>query len=324
MRILITGGAGFIGSHMAEHHLNKGHTVHVIDDLSTGTQQNIDLFKKNPNYHFTAGNILTFSELTELVCWADRIYHLAAYVGVLRVIHDSENLLAINIAGTERVLRAAKLSKRNPRIMLASSSEVYGDGHAKPLSEKSNLIIGEGRKSCSAYVVSKISLEYFGLSYYEHYEMAVTPVRIFNTIGPRQLSQYGMVVPRFIKNAIQNDPISVYGTGEQTRSFCDVRDTVAILDCLAENPKAHGEIVNVGQEQEVSINHLAKEIKRIAKSASPIQHVSYDDAYGEGFEDFMFRCPDVTKLMQLTNNYKYQWNLQKSLTDLIAKTRNKT
>ena len=318
MRVLVTGGAGFIGSHLAEYHLNNHDSVHVLDDLSTGTEKNIAPLKANPNFHFTKTDILTFPELEKVACWADRIYHMAAVVGVLKVINDSGKLLSTNISATERLLRAAKLSNRNPRILLASSSEVYGDGHAKPLKETATLFIGGARKGCTAYTVSKIALEYFGLSYYEQYDMQITSLRIFNTIGPRQVSHYGMVVPRFIHSAINNEPIVVYGTGEQTRSFCDVRDTVALMDAIAKNPLANGKVLNVGQDHEVSMNHLAELIKKLANSSSDIKHISYEEAYGEGFEDIMFRRPDLSRLLELTA-YQYKWDLENTLADLIKR-----
>ena len=322
MHVLVTGGAGFIGSHIAEFHLNNHDVVHVLDDLSTGTEDNIAAFKSNPNFSFTKTDILTFPDLEKMVGWADRIYHMAAVVGVLKVINDSERLLATNITGTERLLRAARLSNRKPRLLLASTSEVYGDGHEKPLNEGMSLIIGAGKKSCTAYAVSKIALEYFGLSYYEQYGLSVTILRLFNTIGPRQVGQYGMVVPRFIHSAMTHEPILVYGTGTQTRSFCDVRDVVSIMDAIANNPHTVGKVLNVGQDHEVSINQLASLVKQIANSPSEIKHISYAEAYGEGFTDFMFRRPDLTQLLRLTE-YQYKWDLQKTITDLVARHRSK-
>ena len=318
MRVLITGGAGFIGSHLVEYHLNNNDVVHVLDDLSTGTEQNIVSFRNNPNFQFTKANILTSPDLEKGVCWADRIYHMAAVVGVFQVIKESEKLLATNIIGTERLLRFTKLSDRNPRVLLASTSEVYGDGTASPSKEDANLIIGEGKKSCSAYAVSKIAGEYFGLSYYEHFKLPVTILRIFNTIGPRQLGQYGMVVPRFVHAAIQQEPILVYGTGLQTRSFCDVRDMVMMMDKIANTPETSGKIFNVGQDQEISINDLATLVKKLANSPSDIKHISYEEAYGEGFSDFMYRRPSLAKLNTFIA-YQHQWDLTATISDLIAK-----
>lgn len=318
MRVLVTGGAGFIGSQLVEYHLKNQDVVHVIDDLSTGDERTNVAFAANPNFQFTHADILTYPDLEKLACWADRIYHMAAVVGVMKVINDSERLLATNIAATERLLRAAKLSDRKPRLLLASSSEVYGNSLSNASREDSNLIIGEGKKSCSSYVVSKIAVEYFGLSFYQHYGLRTTSLRIFNTIGPRQRGGYGMVVPRFIKSAINNEPIDVYGSGQQTRSFCDVRDTVVLMDQIASNELTVGEVLNLGQDQEISINELAHLIKEIANSSSEIRHISYEQAYGEGFEDIMSRRPDLTKLQHVTE-FTYQWNLKKTLADLIFK-----
>ncbi len=318
MHVLVTGGAGFIGSHIVEYHLNNHDVVHVLDDLSTGTQENIDLFKNNPNFHFTRTDILTFPEIEKVVCWADRIYHMAAVVGVLRVIANSEKLLTTNIIATERLLRAAVLSKRNPRVLLASTSGVYGDGHARLLQEHFDLIIGGGKRSCESYAISKIAVEAFGLAFYEHYGLAITNLRIFNTIGPRQRGRYGMVVPRFIKSALSNEPIMVYGTGMQTRSFCDVRDLVSLLDKIANNEQTIGDVLNVGQDEDISINALAQLVKKISTSDSDVKHISYDEAYGKGFSDIMFRRPDLTKLHALIA-YRYQWDLQSTLTDLITR-----
>jgi UDP-glucose 4-epimerase len=320
MRVLVTGGAGFIGSNLVEFHMRQGDEVHVLDDLSTGREENIAQHIGQPNFFFTKTDILIFPELEKVVCWADRIYHMAAVVGVLKVMGDSERLLATNISATERVLRFAKVSTRKPRILLASTSEVYGEGHTKSLKETSSLILGAQKKSCVAYSVSKIALEYFGLAFYDHFGLSITILRLFNTIGPRQIGYYGMVVPRFIDSAVGGEPIVVYGTGEQTRSFCDVRDLVAILDKLANNPKSIGEIVNVGQDHEVSINELASLAKETAKSSSEITHISYEKAYGKGYEDIMFRRPDLTKLKQLVT-YDYQWDLKATLSDLIANYR---
>lgn len=316
MRVLITGGAGFIGSHLAEFHLANHDEVYVIDDLSTGTQANINLFTIDTNFHYINADLLTFPDIEQIVCWADRIYHMAAVVGVLKVIYDSQRLLETNIMATERLLRAAKLSTRNPRILLASSSEVYGNSPAFPFKEDSTLMVGGARKSCAGYVVSKMALECFGLAYYQHHGLAVTTLRLFNTIGPRQLGGYGMVVPRFVEQAVNQKPIVVYGSGEQTRSFCDVRDVVQLMDKLANNQDCFGEVVNVGVDQEISINQLAEHIKTLAKSSSLIKHIAYEDIYGQGFEDCMFRRPDVSKLQAFTH-HEYQWNLTRSLTDLI-------
>ena len=316
MQVLVTGGAGFIGSHIVNHHLNKNDEVYVIDDLSTGSLQNINPFQDNPNFSFTKDDLLTCNELQNIVNQADRIYHMAAVVGVLKVMEEGVNLLSTNITATERLLKFASLSKRNPRILLASSSEVYGGEYDIPLKETYNMVIGGRRKFCSSYIISKAAVEALGSAYYHKFGLEVISLRLFNTIGPRQRGHYGMVVPRLIKAAINNAPIVVYGTGEQTRSFSDVRDVVELIDILAGKDEALGQVFNVGRDEEVSINELAELIKKIAKSDSLIEHITYKEAYGEDFEDTMFRRPDLTKILDLTD-YKYKWNLTTTLTDLI-------
>jgi UDP-glucose 4-epimerase len=316
MQVLVTGGAGFIGSHIVNYHLNKNDEVHVIDDLSTGSLQNINPFQDNPNFSFTKDDLLTCNELQNIVNQADRIYHMAAVVGVLKVMEEGVNLLSTNITATERLLKVASLSKRNPRILLASSSEVYGGEYDIPLKETYNMVIGGRRRGCSSYIISKAAVEALGSAYYHKFGLEVISLRLFNTIGPRQRGHYGMVVPRLIKAAINNAPIVVYGTGDQTRSFSDVRDVVELIDILAGKNEAVGQVFNVGRDEEVSINELAELIKKLAKSDSLIEHITYKEAYGEDFEDTMFRRPDLTKILDLTD-YKYKWNLAKTLTDLI-------
>jgi len=316
MQVLVTGGAGFIGSHIVNYHLNKNDEVHVIDDLSTGSLQNINPFQDNPNFSFTKDNLLTCNELQNIVNKADRIYHMAAVVGVLKVMEDGVNLLSTNITATERLLKLSSLSKRNPRILLASSSEVYGGEYDIPLKETYNMVIGGRRRGCSSYIISKAAVEALGSAYYHKFGLEVISLRLFNTIGPRQRGHYGMVVPRLIKAAINNAPIVVYGTGEQTRSFSDVRDVVELIDILAGKNEAVGQVFNVGIDEEVSINELAELLKKLANSDSLIEHITYKEAYGEDFEDTMFRRPDLTKILDLTD-YKYKWNLATTLTDLI-------
>jgi UDP-glucose 4-epimerase len=320
MHVLVTGGAGFIGSHIVEHHLAKGDNVYVVDDLSTGSQQNVDDFIKHPNFRFVNADILTWSELEKTVAWADRIYHMAALVGVYRVLAEPVRVLAINIAGCERLLRCAAASSWRPHIIIASTSEVYGPGNHPELNEELPLIVHSGAKNRWNYAISKIADESFGLAYARKEGLKVTLARFFNTIGPRQTGRYGMVVPRFINQALTQEPITVYGSGEQTRSFCDVRDTIVALDLLASNPVSVGEIVNVGNNYEISIKNLAELVCKLACSSSKIQLIPYKQAYGEEYDDIMHRKPDLTKFYKLTN-FKHQWNLEKSVNDLIAKYR---
>ena len=317
MHILVTGGAGFIGSHIVAYHLKKHDSVHVIDDLSTGNIDNFKAFQDHSNFSFTKGDLLTTPNLDEIVGQADRIYHMAAVVGVLRVIKEYEHLLTTNIVGAERLLCAAKVSEKKPRILLASTSEVYGDTKKNASQESNSLKIGEEKGNCSGYVISKIASEYIGLAYFKHYHVPITMLRLFNTIGPRQTGFYGMVVPRFIDNALRNHPIVVHGTGAQTRSFCDVRDLVAMMDIIANTPSTNGEILNVGNDEEVSINFLASLVKQLTHSDSQIIHIPYEEIYGEGFIDILKRKPDLAKLKKCIQ-YEYQWDLKKTLLDLIA------
>lgn len=324
MHILITGGAGFIGSQLVEYHLNKSDVVHAIDDLSTGSEDNIRPFLDNPNFRFTQADILTYPDIEKITCWADRIYHMAAVVGIFRVLKEPEKVLAINIGATERLLRAVKASNWKPRILIASTSEVYGDTNKKGSAcEETQLTISSDVNNRSTYSISKIAAESFGLSYYRRFNIPITILRLFNTIGPRQTGKYGMVVPRFVNSAVKNEPLVVYGTGDQTRSFIDVRDSVALMDEIANNPQTIGQIINLGNDHEVSINTLATLVKKLAKSHSEINYISYEEAYGEDFEDIMFRKPDLIKLRQETH-YNYQWSLEKTLIDLINDARSRS
>lgn len=316
MHVLVTGGAGFIGSNLIEYHLHKGDQVLGVDDLSTGSLNNIEMFQKNPQFRFEQADILTWNGLENAVAWADRIYHMAAVVGVYRVLEDPIKVLAINIAGCERLLRAVASSKWQPRVIIASSSEVYGPATLSPLKEDMILTIESGAKNRWNYAVSKLADEAFGLSYSRKLKLPITIIRLFNTIGPRQTGRYGMVVPRFVQQAVSGDPITVFGDGSQTRSFCDVRDTVVALDLLANNTDSIGEIVNVGNDHEVSIKTLAELVKHIAKSNSPIKFMSYQEAYGEDFEEIQRRRPDLSKLVRYTG-FKHQWNLEHTITDLV-------
>jgi UDP-glucose 4-epimerase len=320
MHVLVTGGAGFIGSHIVEHHLKCGDIIHVLDDLSTGSLSNIKAFQSHPNVHFTEANLLTYPEIGKIVSWADRIYHLAAVVGVFRVLEAPEKVLSVNIGATERLLRAARESTWKPRIIIASTSEVYDENSNQTLSEDSDLIIANHLRSRATYAISKIAAESFALSYHQRFNIPVTVLRFFNTIGPRQTGEYGMVVPRFIKSALQNEPIIVYGTGEQVRSFVDVRDSVSMITEIADSTALAGKTLNVGDDHSITINQLAILIKQLAESKSEIKHISYLEAYKEEFKDCMFRKPDLTRLHKHIK-YTNQWNLEKTLLDIIALSR---
>ena len=320
MHVLITGGAGFIGSHLVEHHLKQGDKVYVVDNLSTGSMDNINLFTKNPNFQYQIEDILTWQHLAEAVLWADRVYHLAAVVGVFRVLENPINVLATNIAGCERLLRAVAASKWHPQVLIASSSEVYGSSPKQPLSENDPLIIESVTHSRWSYTISKLADESFSLAYAQKMKENITIVRLFNTIGPRQTGRYGMVVPRFVQQAINGEPITIYGDGTQTRSFCDVRDTVVKLDRLISNTDSINAIVNVGNDQELSIHDLALLIKKLTGSHSPIQHLTYEEAYGEQMDETLRRKPCLKKLNSLIR-YQNKWSLEATINDLAEQQR---
>lgn len=320
MHVLITGGAGFIGSHLAEYHLAKGDAVHVVDNLSTGRLDNIEPFIGNPKFRFDEADILTWPGLEKATTWADRIYHMAAVVGVFRVLEDPIQVLATNIAGTERMLRFASAGKWKPQILIASSSEVYGPTSEELLCEDAMLYVQSAGKSRWNYAISKLADEAQGLSYARQHDMPVCVVRLFNTVGPRQMGRYGMVVPRFVEQALSGGPITIYGGGSQSRSFCDVRDTIVALDLLAGTPEARGEIVNVGNNREISIDALADLVCARAKTNVERQHLSYVEAYGQQYDDILRRKPSLEKLVRLTG-FTHQWRLEETLDDLIAQYR---
>jgi len=319
MHILVTGGAGFIGSHLVEHHLAKGDQVHAVDDLSTGQRANVAMFEKDSRYRFTQADILTWSGLDKAIGWADRVYHMAAVVGMFRVLEDPTRVLAINIAASERVLRAVKASGWRPQVLLASTSEVYGHGAEGNFDEDAPLLVGVDSSPRWTYAISKLATESFGLSYAREANGApVTVVRLFNTIGPRQSGQYGMVVPRFVDQALGGGTIKVFGDGTQTRSFCDVRDTAAALDALSSAPASAGQVVNVGNGQELSIEALAERVRTLAGSRAAIEHVPYQVAYGQQFQDIHCRRNGFAKLRSLTG-FVPRWTLDQTLTELIER-----
>lgn len=318
MHVFITGGAGFIGSHIAEYHLLKGDQVYVVDNLSTGSLDNIKECIKNNNFQYEIADILTWGGLTEAAHWADRIYHMAAVVGLFRVIENPIEVLATNIAGCERVLRAAATNKWLPQIMIASSSSVYGANTKQPHHEDDHLIFKSTKQGLWTYAVSKFADESFCHAYASKKEVKTTIVRLFNNIGPRQVGSYGMVVPRFIQQATSGEPITVHGDGRQTRSFCDVRDTVIMLDLLINNAKSINEVVNVGYDREISINDLALLIKKISHSKSVIKHLSYQDVYGEPIDDIKRRLPCLKKLRSLIS-YTNKWSLEDTIRDLAQR-----
>lgn len=323
MHVFVTGGAGFIGSHVAEFHLARGDQVHVVDDLSTGTTENFADFASHPKFRFTREDILTWPELDKAVGWADRVYHLAAVVGMFRVLEDPVRVLAINIAGTERLLRACQANGWRPRVIVASTSEVYGHAMEARFEENAPVLVGVDSTPRWTYAISKLANESFGLSYARRESgVPVTVARLFNTIGPRQTGRYGMVAPRFVEQALAQAPIRVFGNGRQTRSFCDVRDTVAALDALAANRASAGQVVNVGNRQEISILALAEKIRTLAGSRSSIEFIPYRQAYGQDFEDIMRRTATFSRLQDLTG-FRHRWSLEQTLSELIEARRSR-
>ena len=322
MHILITGGAGFIGSHLVDLHLARGDRVHVVDDLSTGVQANIAMHEDNPNFRFDEADVLTWDRLDRVVGWADRIYHLAAVVGVYRVIAEPTKVLATNIAGCERLLRAARDGGWQPQVVLASSSEVYGHNDEDILREDQDLVVSTKAGTRWGYSVSKIADEALGLSYAQRFGIPAVIARFFNTVGPRQVGRYGMVVPRFVSQAVRNEPITVFGGGLQTRSFCDVRDTVVALDALATGADRNTLVANVGNDREISMLDLAELIIARAGSRSTVQHVPLREAYGEDFEDIRRRRPSLARLRSMTG-FEHQYPLERTIDDLVATERSR-
>ena len=323
MNILITGAAGFIGSALVEYHLNKQDTVYGLDNLSTGNRKNLKEFLVNKNFKFINAELNTYPALINIVHKVDRVYHLAAVVGMFRVMRDPEKVLTTNLGIAERILQLAQTSPKRPQVVIVSTSEVYGVTHENPLKEDSSLIISDISCDRSAYAISKIASESYALAYYHMYKLPTIILRLFNTIGPRQTGKYGMVVPRFVNSAVLQEPLTVYGSGEQKRCFIDVRDTVSIMDEIASSEKCVGEIFNIGSNCETSINQLAELVKKIASSSSEINHISYQEAYGEDLQDYQERIPDISKLKEYTN-YHNQWTLEKTIQDLVLSAKKST
>jgi len=316
MHVLITGGAGFIGSHLAQWHAERGDRVHVIDDLSTGRHENLAWGANNPNLHFDGADIRHWPGLEAACQWADRIYHMAAIVGVKRVLKDPVRVVDVNIHTTDYLLKCVQKANWYPEIVIASSSEVYAHNPGEEFSEDENIVIKAGGEIRWAYAVSKFTDEFLAKIYCRRYNQKIAVARLFNTIGPRQVGTYGMVVPSFVGQAVVGDDITIYGDGTQRRSFCDVRDTVEILTRLAASPAAHGQVVNVGNAQEISIGELAELVRQRAKSNSKITFTPYLEAYGDGFEDVFRRRPNLTLQTRLTG-YHPRWTLIETIDDLI-------
>lgn len=294
MKYLITGGAGFIGSHFAEFLLAQGHEVFALDNLNTGSMKNIEHLLQNPKYHFVQGSILDYNTLLDLVGTCDRIAHFAAAVGVKYIIDNPLESLQINTRGTENVLELC--SKFQKKVLIASTSEVYGKNENIPLREDYDRVLGSTHIHRWSYACSKAFDEFLGLAYVKTKKLPVVIVRFFNTVGPRQTGRYGMVIPRLTTQALENQPITVYGDGQQTRTFGFVKDVIKAVGTLFDCEAAEGQIYNIGGQEEVKIIDLAKRIKEKTRSSSEIKLVPYDQAYEKDFEDMRRRVPDCTKL----------------------------
>jgi len=297
LRVLITGGAGFIGSHLADAYLHRGDEVFIIDDLSTGSIENIRHLKDHPRFHYTIENVHNQPVTAELVDQCDVVFHLAAAVGVKLIVESPVRTIETNVHGTEVVLSLA--NKKKKKVLIASTSEVYGLSNEVPFREDGNLVMGATTKGRWSYACSKAIDEFLALAYWREKKLPTIVVRLFNTVGPRQTGQYGMVIPTFVKQALAGRPITVYGDGKQSRCFCYVGDVVGALMRLMDEPKAVGEVFNVGSNQEITILELARKVKELTKSGSEITFTPYDEAYEEGFEDMPRRIPDVSKVNRL-------------------------
>lgn len=297
VKTLITGGAGFVGSYLAEELVSKGNTVTVIDDLSTGTLENLASLKNSDNFTFVEASVLNSELMADLVEQADEIFHLAAAVGVKLIVDQPVRTIETNINATEIILKLA--SEQNKAILITSTSEVYGKSPREKFNEEDDLVLGPTSRARWAYAASKIIDEFLALAYYQEHKTPVKVVRLFNVIGPRQKGRYGMVVPRFVGQALSGEAITVYGDGTQRRSFTWVGDVVPALVSLMESEEAKGQIVNIGHNKDISILELAELTRKIIGSSSEIKLISFEEAYSANFEDMQRRMPDITKINQL-------------------------
>src|SRR5437773_8341092 len=317
-KVLVTGGAGFIGSHLCEALLQRGDEVFVLDDLSTGQIENIAHLRNRKAFHFTLGSILDFSLLESLIKKTDLIFHLAAVVGVQKIIEVPVDTIEINVLGSHNVLNLA--ARYGKLCLLASTSEVYGKSTKHPFTEDDDAVYGPTTKSRWSYACSKAIDEFLALAYHNAQGLPVVIVRLFNTTGPRQTGRYGMVLPRFVDQALRGEPITVFGNGHQTRCFADVSDVVRALLTLMEHPKAIGQVFNIGNPQEISIYQLSKLVKRLADSDSEIRMIPYDEAYQPGFEYLELCVPSIEKIFRLAG-YSPRLKLREIISHMIESRR---
>ncbi len=314
MKALITGGAGFIGSHLAERLLRDGQEVTVVDNLSTGSLKNIEGFGTKPKFNFVEGDICDAELMEQLMERCDAVFHLAAAVGVKLIAEEPVHTIETNIGGTEVVLETA--NKFGKKILIASSSEVYGKNEVVPFSEDDDIVLGSTTLSRWSYACSKAIDEFLGLAFYQQYGLGVVIGRFFNTIGPRQTGQYGMVVPRFIQRALRGEPLSIYGTGQQRRCFCYVEDLVDAVIGLMNREEAAGKVYNIGSTEEIAIEELADKIIEMTGSKSKKEFISYEKAYGRPIEDMMRRVPGLERIKE-TIGWEPKTNLSETLQMII-------
>ncbi|MGB2697962.1 MAG: NAD-dependent epimerase/dehydratase family protein [Candidatus Zixiibacteriota bacterium] len=313
-KVLVTGGAGFIGSHLSEKLLDSGHDVFVIDDLSTGSLKNIAPLRKNKNFHFTRDSVLNRKKMLTLVKKVKQIYHLAAAVGVRTIMEKPLDSFLSNLRGTEVVLDLA--NKYRIPVLFTSSSEVYGKNDSLPFKEEDDRVYGSAYNDRWGYAFAKAADEFLTLAHFKEKGLPTIVVRLFNVIGPRQTGTYGMVVPRFVKQALSNQPFTIYGTGSQTRCFCDVEDVAGALIKTMNSPKAYGQIFNLASEEEIKIKELAKLIKKLTGSKSKIVYIPYREVFGKDFADMARRRADISKIGKLIG-YRPRVSLEKSLKKII-------
>ncbi|MCE5340409.1 MAG: GDP-mannose 4,6-dehydratase [Planctomycetaceae bacterium] len=315
---IVTGGAGFIGSHLCELLLSTGHKVLVIDDLSTGRLLNIEHLYSNLNFKFIQGSVCDENLMREVIESCDCIYHLAAAVGVNLIVEKPVHTIETNIHGTEVVLSTA--NQFGKKVLITSTSEVYGKNERVPFNEDDDTVLGSTKFSRWSYACSKAIDEFLALAYHRQYNLNVVVVRLFNTIGPRQTGRYGMVVPRFVEWALKDEPIMVYGTGKQSRSFTYVSDVIGALTALMENEKANGEVFNIGSKEEITIEALADKVIAKTGSTSKKKYIPYSQAYGKGFDDMQRRLPCLKKIHKVTG-YEPKVALEQMLEHIIADKR---
>jgi nucleoside-diphosphate-sugar epimerase len=315
MRVLITGGAGFVGSHLAEALLERGDEVFIIDNLSTGSMENVVHLKTDPRFHYTIDTVANEPVLAELIDRCDIVAHLAAAVGVKLIVEQPVHTIETNVHGTEVVLKHA--NKKKKLVLIASTSEVYGKSTDVPFRETADLVLGPTTKHRWAYACSKMIDEFLALAYWKERKLPVIVVRLFNTVGPRQTGQYGMVIPNFVRQALAGQPITVFGDGTQSRSFTYVGDVVRAMVALINEPRAVGQVFNIGNGNEITIRDLAAKVKKMTGSGSDIVTIPYDQAYEAGFEDMPRRVPDISRIRELIG-YQPTVELDETLARVIA------